>query len=85
MTSAYAPDPRPKALVRLHPGKAAGGGAAALALACALIAGHEGEVRHTYRDINGKLTYCYGSTAGEVLGRSYTHEECLGALLADAQ
>lgn len=63
----------------------AGGVAAAVILACgALIAPHEGEVRHTYADINGKLTYCYGSTAGAVAGRTYTHQQCLDALQADA-
>lgn len=61
-----------------------GGSAAALALACAFIGDHEGERTRTYRDINGKLTYCYGSTAGAVAGKVYTHGECLDALRADA-
>jgi lysozyme len=85
VTSAYAPDPRPKALVKAKIGKAAGGSAAAaLALAMVLIAAREGEVRHTYTDINGKLTYCFGSTAGAVRGKTYTHAECLAALQQDA-
>lgn len=79
MTAADRPPPAgPRA------GKLAGG-AAALALAVALIAGREGEVRHTYADINGKLTYCFGSTAGAAAGRTYTHEQCLAALQHDAQ
>lgn len=64
---------------------AATGFAAALAMACALlIAPREGEVRHTYADINGKLTYCFGSTSGAVADRTYTHQECLDALQRDA-
>lgn len=78
MTQTYTPPPKN----RVSP--AAGVGAAALALACALIAGHEGEVRHTYADINGKLTYCYGSTAGAIKGHGYTHADCLAALQRDA-
>jgi lysozyme len=50
-----------------------------------LIAGREGEVRHTYADVNGKLTYCFGSTAGAVRGKTYTHAECLAALQHDAE
>lgn len=76
MSEAPKPAPARKALV--------GGSAAALALACAFIAQHEGEVRRTYPDINGKLTFCYGSTAGAVAGKIYTHVECMGALNADA-
>jgi lysozyme len=87
--SAYAPDPRPKALVRANVGKGAGVTAGALAVACALIAAHEGEVRHTYVDRLGRggdvLTYCYGSTQGAVAGKTYSHAECTAALLADAQ
>ena len=70
------------------PGKAAGVTAGALALACSVIAAHEGEVRHTYVDHIGKggavLSYCYGETAGAVAGRTYTHEECQAQLRASA-
>lgn len=67
--------------------RGAGVSAVALAAACMFIAAHEGEVRTTYRDLLGKgqpLTYCYGSTAGAVAGRTYTHSECLDALQRDA-
>jgi lysozyme len=75
-------------LVKANVGKVAGFSAAALAVACALIASHEGEVRRTYVDRLGKgspLTYCYGSTQGAVEGRTYNHAECLAALETDAK
>lgn len=83
----YAPDQRSPLLVKAQIGKASGVTAAALALACMLIAGHEGEVRHVYADklAGGIATYCYGSTAGAVAGKNYTHAECLSALQVDAQ
>ena len=68
--------------------KAAGVTAAALALACALIAGHEGKVNTTYIDALGRgkpLTYCYGSTVGAVAGKRYTEEQCEQALYRDAR
>jgi lysozyme len=67
---------------------AAGGAAAALALACALIAGREGEVRHTYVDKLGRgqpLTACYGETSGIVAGKTYTHAECMAMLARSAE
>jgi lysozyme len=80
----YPADPRPRALVKANVGKAAGVSAAALAIMVAFTARHEGEVRHTYRDPVGVLTYCYGSTAGARLGETYTHAECVAALREDA-
>lgn len=63
--------------------KIVGGSAAAMLALCAFTAAHEGERTRTYADINGKLTYCYGSTAGAVAGKVYTHSQCLEALKAD--
>lgn len=80
MTTTYTAPPKNRV------GPAATGVSAAVALACAaLIVPREGEVRHTYADLNGKLTYCYGSTAGAVAGRTYTHQQCLDALQHDAE
>lgn len=68
--------------------RGAGVTAGALALACALIAANEGEVRTTYIDALGRgkpLTYCFGSTVGAVQGRTYSAEECQQALYRDAR
>lgn len=63
--------------------------AAALAIATALIASNEGEVRHVYVDHLGRgepLSWCYGETAGNVkLGDTFTHEECIGFLRKSAE
>jgi lysozyme len=58
--------------------------AAALALATALIATHEGEVRHTYRDPVGIATACFGETRGVTWGKTYSHAECLDMLKVSA-
>lgn len=84
----YAPDHRPQALVKAKVGKASGVTAAALAIACAMIAQHEGLVRTTYVDRLGKgqpLTACYGSTVGVVAGKTYSRAECQAMLLRDAR
>lgn len=47
-----------------------------LATAGALIYPFEGEERKAYVDIVGVPTACIGSTAGVVLGRTYTEKEC---------
>lgn len=68
--------------------RGAGISAAALALACALIATFEGEVRTTYVDRLGRgqpLTYCFGSTIGAEAGRTYSAEECQQALYRDGR
>jgi lysozyme len=68
--------------------RSAGVSAAALALACGLIASFEGEVRIPYIDSLGKgkpLTVCYGSTINVVPTRTYTAEECQQMLYRDAR
>ena len=80
----YAPDPRPKVLVKANVGKAAGGLAAALALAVPLIANWEGERRVGYLDIVKVPTYCFGGTGPEaVVGKRYTAAECKTQLAED--
>lgn len=83
--SAYAPDPRPRALVRANVGKGAGVTAGALAAMVVFTAAREGEVRHSYRDPVGVLSYCYGETHGAVEGKTYTHAECVAALTVSAR
>jgi len=60
------------------PKKAAGGAAAALALAVGLIAPWEGKENDPYRDIVGVWTVCYGET--NVKMRRYTDAECTSML-----
>lgn len=84
----YAPDQRPEALVKAKVGKASGVSAAALAIACTLIAGYEGLVKTAYVDKLGKgqpLTVCYGSTIDVIPGKRYTDAECQAMLLRDAR
>ncbi len=53
------------------------GGAAALALAAAIVKPWEGYEPIPYRDVIGVLTVCYGTTGPEVVaGRRYTRAEC---------
>lgn len=58
---------------------AAGLSAAALLIAAPFVAQHEGLRLNPYLDVGGKLTVCYGETAG-VQARSYTQAECQGML-----
>jgi lysozyme len=61
---------------------AAGVSAVALAIATAMIAAHEGEVRIPYVDRLGRgqpLSVCYGETHG-VEQREYSHAECMAML-----
>lgn len=85
MTAAYRADPRPRPLVRAHVGKAAGGLAAALALAIPVVAVWEGERRVGYLDIVNVPTYCFGGTGPTaVVGKRYTAQECRTQLASDA-
>lgn len=63
--------------------------AAALAIATAFIATHEGEDLVARVDVLGKgrpVTYCYGETSGNVrVGQRFTHEQCLAALYQSAR
>lgn len=80
----YAPDPRPRALVRANVGKAAGGLAAALAIAIPLVTVWEGERRVGYADVIGVASYCFGGTGPEaVVGKRYTAAECQSQLAQD--
>ena len=61
-------------------------GAGAIALAATLVAAAEGLVTHTYPDVGGVPTYCYGETKGAEWGKTYTKEQCdekLSARLAE--
>ena len=61
----------------------AGVTAAALALACGMIAAHEGMIPTPYVDRLGKgqpLTVCYGETHGVIPGKRYTPAECRAML-----
>jgi lysozyme len=61
-------------------------GAAATAIAVALIGGFEGVRLIAYRDVVGIPTVCFGETRGVKLGDHYTLDECkamLGDALAD--
>ena len=55
-----------------------------ISLACAisipLISGHEGLVKHVYKDQVGVETYCYGETQ-DVEYRDYTETECMIRLI----
>ncbi|MFA6043607.1 MAG: lysozyme [Phycisphaerales bacterium] len=85
MSATYRPDPRPRVLVKANVGKAAGGLAAALALAIPVVAQWEGERRVGYLDIIGVPTYCFGGTGPEaVVGKHYTASECRTQLAQDA-
>jgi lysozyme len=85
MSATYRPDPRPRALVKANVGKAAGGLAAALALAIPVVAQWEGEKRVGYLDIIGVPTYCYGGTGPEaVVGKRYSAATCRTQLAQDA-
>lgn len=63
--------------------------AAALAIATAMIASHEGEVRTAVIDHLGKgdpVTWCYGETGpGVRVGQRFTHQECLDGLRRKAK
>lgn len=62
---------------------AAGGIAAALALAIPLIMSFEGYSAKPYQDVVGIMTVCYGHT-GDVQARSYTEAQCRDLLKTDA-
>lgn len=84
MTVAYRPDPRPRVLVKANVGKAAGGLAAALALALPVVAHWEGERRVGYMDVIDVPTYCFGGTGPKaVVGKRYTAAECQTQLAQD--
>lgn len=61
----------------------AGGLAAGLLLALSLIMGSEGRRSHTYLDITGTPTICYGETAGVTVGQVATKQDCINILSAD--
>jgi len=80
----YRPDPRPRVLVKANVGKAAGGLAAALALAIPVVVQWEGERRVGYEDVLGIPTFCFGGTGPEaVVGKRYTAAECQSQLAQD--
>src|SRR6185312_12156474 len=54
---------------------AIGVSAALMASAAAFVAPWEGLFTHPYRDIVGKVTWCYGETEGRPKA-SYTPQEC---------
>ncbi len=84
--TAYAPDPRPKALVRANAGKVAGASAAALLLATGIVAAWEGKRNVGYLDIIGVPTYCYGGIGPEAaVGRRYTDAQCKSQLAGDVR
>lgn len=58
-------------------------GAAATAIAVALIGGFEGVRLTAYRDVVGVPTVCFGETRGVKIGDRYTLDECR-AMLGDA-
>src|SRR5690554_48540 len=60
-------------------GVAAGGVLAVILAAVAFIAPWEGMEQVPYRDLVGKLTWCYGETRG-VPKESYTEAECAAML-----
>ncbi|MEI2386020.1 lysozyme [Breoghania sp. JC706] len=60
-------------------------GAAAAAVAVALIGGWEGLRLSAYRDIVGVPTVCYGETRGVTLGDRHTKPQCDAMLLASIQ
>ena len=62
---------------------AAGGAAAILALAAAMIAPWEGKVNSPYRDPVGILTVCYGHTGKDIERRRYSDAECMALLEKD--
>lgn len=47
-----------------------------LAATVAVVAAAEGLVLHTYPDVGGVPTYCYGETKGAEWGKTYTKEQC---------
>jgi len=47
-----------------------------LAATVALVAAAEGLVTHTYPDVGGVPTYCYGETKDAQWGKTYTKEQC---------
>ncbi|EAA3682804.1 lysozyme [Salmonella enterica subsp. enterica] len=65
------------------------GGAGAIAIAAALLGGHDGlEGRHhePYRDVAGVLTVCDGHTGQDIVqGRHYTDAECDALLNKDLE
>lgn len=83
----YAPDPRPRILVKANVGKAAGGLAAALVFAIPLIATYEGKRNVGYLDPAPARyeTICYGHKQAGVLGARMSDEQCVAMLLADAR
>lgn len=65
---------------------AAGGMAAAVALAVPLIITFEGMINHGYRDPVGIATSCVGHVSPEVVvGRHYTNAECSTQLAGDLE
>lgn len=79
-------DPRPKALVKVNAGKAAGASAAALLLATGIVAVWEGKRNVGYLDVIGVPTYCYGGIGPEAkVGKRYTDAECRTQLADDVR
>lgn len=72
---------------KISPAKAGAGGlAAGVAMAVALISPFEGEVKHTYLDPVGIKTICYGHTGKDVvMGQVKTHQQCLDLESADVK
>ncbi|EGP1631977.1 lysozyme [Salmonella enterica] len=63
------------------------GGAGAIAIAAAMLGGHdglEGRRYESYRDVAGVLTVCDGHTGRDIIsGKRYTDEECDALLNKD--
>jgi lysozyme len=63
---------------------AGAGIAAAIALIVPSIMQHEGHTNHSYRDIGGVLTVCYGHTGPDVQVKTvYTNNQCTAILDKD--
>lgn len=60
-------------------------GAAAGALAVAIVGGFEGLRLNAYRDVVGVATVCYGETRGVKIGDRHTKSECDAMLLKGLQ
>lgn len=82
----YAPDPRPRVLVKVNAGKVAGASAVALLAATAIISQWEGKRNVGYLDIIGVPTYCYGGIGPEAkVGRRYSDDACRQQLAEDVR
>ena len=51
---------------------------AAVALASVVAMKFEGKVKHTYKDMGGTYTICYGHTAGVKAGQVASDADCAG-------